>query len=306
MLSMKPTLLFGLTFILILGMISCDKIDNPQLPTLGLDLNLFPGEPEDYPFPILEGNSNPLKNVLLEDYTGHKCVPCVAAAEVAKEIEDDNLGRVHVVSIHASPSGNFQQTDDEHPTDFTTESGDTYVIEMDGLDFNPVGTINRTLDEQSLGQSSIWQVVTYWDANSTLQLDTDLDIDLQVVTNYFSETNGLFIHSRADVLNQVEGNFNLVHYLVRKEVEAAQTTTSGVDEEYGHHNVLSDNIGGAWGVNVFSGNSISGLNIENQVSFELPDPNGDPTYEADNLLLFSYIVNRDTYEILQVRRTEVN
>ena len=60
----------------------------------------------------------------LEDYTGHKCTNCPAAATIATQLEDDTALGVIVVSIHASTDGSFQSTDEvEFTVDYQTDAG---------------------------------------------------------------------------------------------------------------------------------------------------------------------------------------
>jgi hypothetical protein len=282
---------------------SCDKIENPVLPTYGFDLALFPGEIQDYPYPDIQAADNPQKNVLLEDYTGHRCPNCPVASGIAEQVEEDNYPRVVTVSIHASTTGNFQLVDDEHPTDFTTEAGDSYIVELEALDFNPIGNVNRK--EGLLGGSGIWLFHPNWESNVEQELETDLIVDLQVHINHYPETNGLFVHSRVDFQEELEGRFHIVHYLVRKEVESPQTSGSNLIEDYIHHNVLSGTLNGAWGEEVLNGTASAGSTYQYDISYELPGQAEDQTFASENLKVISYIMDRDTYEIFQVVSTDI-
>ena len=63
---------------------SCDRITNPYPPqvVLELDTTLYPGNWDDYvanEWPTFTANTNIDRNILIEDYTGHKCIFCPAA-----------------------------------------------------------------------------------------------------------------------------------------------------------------------------------------------------------------------------------
>ncbi len=60
----------------ILGLFSCDRIENPIPVQYGtLDWELFPGgDSADYNWPTWTTNTNTERNVLIEDFTGHTCV----------------------------------------------------------------------------------------------------------------------------------------------------------------------------------------------------------------------------------------
>jgi len=281
---------------------SCDKVDCPLVPLPELDYTLFPGEPVDYPFPTFEQNENELINVLFEDYTGHKCVPCAAAAPIAEGIADEHPNRVFLTQLHASPFGEFQSVDAAHPIDYTTEAGTAYANEITGFEGNPQATANRGIPE---GASTIWLASSTWVSNVDDALELPLEIDLQLKYNHYPETNGLFLHVETEFKTEVEGRINVVSYLIRKETVSPQSTPFGLNPQYTHHNVMSGAIGGTWGVNVASNTTAAGSKFYTDFSYELPDPASDETYALENLMVFTYVFDRETYQVYQVVGTEI-
>ena len=145
-------------YIIILSLIylGCDKIETPIPPVFGdVDWSLYPGDSTGYltlynfdnPESNWIPNTNTRKNILLEDYTGHKCTNCPEAATIAVNLENDTSLGVIVASLHASPSGNFQVVvPPEFNIDFTTIAGTEYtntIITEGVFPGNPCGTINR-------------------------------------------------------------------------------------------------------------------------------------------------------------------
>lgn len=282
---------------------SCDKIENPIPITYddGLDWNLFPnGDSADYPWPVWITNINANRNVLIEDYTGHLCTNCPAAATIASNLEIDNPGRVFVASIHASPDGSFQEVTSEFVTDFTTIAGTNYTTAMTGFLGNPMGTINRLA--QGLG-NNVWYFDSEWALATSNALSAPLQVNMQLKHNYFASTNAIFVHTETEFLQELEGTYNVVLYLIRDTVIAPQELSTGVDEEYHHHSVLTDNINGAWGTQMVSGNITAGEKFYNDFTYQIPTI--DPTFSIDNLSLISYVCNRETYEIVQVIKTKL-
>ena len=243
-------------YLLILAFYSCDKIDTPIAEEYGkFDLSLFPGDPLNYftqyydiADPENEWGINPnLKGILLEDYTGHKCTNCPAAAQIAKDLEQDSVLNVIVASIHASEDGSFQATDNLFTENYETEAGNEYVrgSEMIGFLGNPMGTINRNDGGIS---NSVWYFSSGWGNGVNNEINNTLDINVQVKYFYFPSTNGLFIHSETSVINDLNGNYHLVIYLIRDDVVSPQKFNAGiVDTNYHHHAILSDNINNTWG-----------------------------------------------------------
>ena len=72
---------------------------NPYPPEVNLELDttLYPGLWSDYEnndWPIFSENTNTNRNVLIEDFTGHKCVFCPAAADLAHALHEADPSRV--------------------------------------------------------------------------------------------------------------------------------------------------------------------------------------------------------------------
>lgn len=284
---------------------SCDRIENP-IPIVegGLNWDLFPdGDSTDYTWPTWTTNTNSLQNVLLEDFTGHTCTNCPAAAVIAKGLEDANPGRVFIASIHASIGNAFQAVSPpEFTTNFTTEAGNTYANDIPSFFGNPSGTINR--QGGGLG-SSVWFLSSAWTNTTFTALTNTPKANLQVQTNYYPQSKGLFIHTESEFLTTLTGDYALVIYLIRKSVVSPQKLANGtVEEEYHHHNVLTNVINGTWG-NTIASAPVSGEVVYNNFAIELPDNANDDTYNTDNLSLIVYVYNKSTYEVLQVISTEL-
>lgn len=297
-------------FILLITILSCDKIESPLPEEFGkFDWSLYPGDPSNYPYDISNpsinwGENTNTKGILLEDYTGHKCTNCPAAAQTAKSLEDDSIKNVIVASIHASANGSFQETDGLYLNDYRTDAGDEYVSEMTGFLGNPMGTINR--NSQGLS-GTVWYLATEWINGVNNEINKPLIANIQLKKNYFESTNGLFIHTETSFLSPVSGDFHLIIYLIRNDVVSPQKFDAGVvDTNYHHHSVLSDNINGTWGTLINDG----GLADENTIvyndfTYELPNPSLYPTYNIENLSLIAYLCNRNTYEVIQVIKSDI-
>lgn len=280
---------------------SCDRIENPVVKNNArLNWSLYPNaDTTTYPWPVWSQNTNTQRRVLLEDYTGHTCTNCPSAAVIAKNIENSNGGDVIVMSVHASTTGGFQEPElPEFPLDFRTPAGDEYANVMN-IAGNPLGMVNR---KNNNGTYIIFS--TDWSTECNNELPKSPDFNLQAQYNYFEETNGLFFHTEVEVLNDISGNFNLIHYVIRDTVVAPQKDQGGVVyDEYDHHSVLSDNINGIWGNVIISGDAASGSKSYQNYSYQLPDPTSDTTYKINNISIVSIICNRDNYEVLQVIKT---
>lgn len=285
---------------------SCDKVENPIVPPLEIDTTLYPGNWIDYPWPVFGVNTNTFRNVLIEDYTGHKCPNCPAAAAAASGIETANPGRVFVASIHASPGDAFQSTsipgDGEYPhykTDFTTDAGDAYVTDIPGLIGNPVGMMNREISNEG----TPWNhSIASWTGVVAQQLaDNDLKINLQQSLNYFPSTNGLFVHVQAEALEQISANVSIVSYYIQKGIIATQKDGSNTIDHYHHHNVMRGAISPIYGEPIFSSaNTGDKFKVDFSFKVSLDSFNID-----SNIRVITYAMDLDSYKIYQVIQSDV-
>ena len=169
---------------------------------------------------------------------------------------------------------------------------------------NPMGTVNRTSNGFA---GSVWYFDSDWSSIVTNELGNPLVANIQVEYNYYAQTNGLFIHTESEFNNSLSGDYNLIIYLIRDGVEAPQKLNNGTtEEEYEHHAVVTDNINGTWGDAIVNGSVNAGDKFYNDFSYQLTAPSTDSTFEVANLSLITYLCDRNSYEVLQVIKTELN
>lgn len=285
-----------------LGLIipSCDKVEFPNIPISGVDTTLYPGSFSEYTIPSFSENTNSFRNVLIEDFTGHRCPACPAAAVIAKGLEEANPGRVFVASIHAGPSNNgiteFQKTSASYPTDFTTPEGTTMASTFFqlGIGFvgNPRGGINRISNES--GEFMFSQ--SFWVDKTNDALTTPVKVNLQAKSNYYPETNGVFLHVETDFETTMTGDYNIVVYAIENLRIAPQIVGADEVEDYHHENIHRGNIfGETWGRSVASGEISAGTKVVTNFSYAVPE---DLTNETMHFLI--YVYDKETYEIMQV------
>lgn len=301
-------IVFFLGLIVTLSFISCDKVENPIKPAITLDTALYPGNWADYVFPTFSQNSNTGRNVLLEDYTGHRCPNCPDAGWTAKNLELANPDRVFVASIHAAPTGlsSFQTTASDcgqvsNPLNefcaiFYCDEGIEYgqIFGGSGLGFfgNPQGNLSRI----NFTGTDMFQFHTEWpQKTSEILVANDLKVNLQAQSNFYPSTNGLYLHTETEFLEDLTGNYNMVVYLLEDEVEDFQDSVGVHVEEYKHENILRGCIDGLpWGRTI-TGATTAGSKSYLDYSYQLASGEVNTDY---HLLIYVYDVS--TYEILQV------
>ena len=292
---------------------SCDRVSNPypEVEVLDLDTTLYPGNWSDYlanEWPEFMPNTNNNRAILIEDFTGHKCVFCPAAADLAHSLYLANPTRVFTTSIHAGPAGlgDFQQIDPpNYPLDFTNPQGleiGTYFGTNDGgFPGNPRGTINRVTN------GSIFQGPNSWSSMVSTQLTENvLNVNIQSKLNYYAETKGAFLHVEVEKLNQSLSNeLGIVAYIIEDSLVGDQKMSDNShNENYIHRDIHRGNLNNqAFGRILENSDIIDGKYYVNY-SFVIPNQL-DGNYNASNMHILVYVYDRSTWEIYQVIKQKI-
>ena len=323
MIKISATICFSIFYILCCLLLttttSCDKVKNPYPPQfVDIDTTLLSGVTlEQYKNTLWKDfteNTNTNRNVLIEDFTGHKCVNCPSAAKAARLIEDANINRVFVASIHSGPNGTtgFQSTSGTaFSRDFTNPQGleISKLITDGGFVGNPSGTISRT----SHG-GQIFQNYTTWESyTSSLLSENNLKVNLAAFTNYFPTTRGLFLHTEIDVKSAINDDLYQVVYLIEDSLISPQFTpvdwpVPNIDMNYVHHDIHRGCIDGlAAGRKLTTGDKkdkngkeIPGNKYYLNYTYKLPE-----VYNPENMHLLIFVYNSATKEIYQVIKKSI-
>ena len=299
--------LFGFLFV------SCDHVKNPYPPEVNLELDttLYPGLWSDYEnndWPTFSENTNTNRNVLIEDFTGHKCVFCPAAADLAHALHEADPSRVYIASIHAGPDGigDFQSVSPpDYPLDFTNPEGveiGLYFGENDGgFPGNPRGTVNR------FNNGTIFQSPTQWSSMVNDQLSSNnLKVNIQSELNYYEETKGAFLHVELDPVDaNVAENLGITVYLLEDSLVGDQKMSDNShNSNYIHRDIHRGNLNASAFGRPVSSEDLNGDKYYINYSFVVPNQL-DGQYNASNMHLLIYAFNTETWEIYQVIKQKI-
>jgi thiol-disulfide isomerase/thioredoxin len=314
-------ILFFLAIVLV-GVASCDKVENPYPPNSeipGIWNDLYPiGDSSDYAaneWPTFSVNTNTDRNILLEDFTGHKCIFCPAAAELAHQLETDNPGRVIISTIHTGASGQmeaFQQTVAPYfLTDFTNSEsfaiGKKFGNDWAGSPFigNPFGAISR----KDHGNGFPVIMAQQWNASTNSMIAAnDFKVRIQAEKNYYPSTRGLFLHAEVEVVDASlsSNDLNIVVHILEDSVVAAQEFPAGTfsepspfdkyDLDYVHRDIFRESIDGfTYGRTLDATHLDANGNYYFNYAYRLPDE-----YNSDNMHVIIYVRDAVTEEVYQV------
>lgn len=170
--------------------------------------------------------------VLIEEFTGQRCVNCPNAATEIARIQQSYGENVIAVAIHSGPLAIFSR---DQVTGLRTELGDTYYNYW-SVEEEPSALINRKGGVVRLSQ---WQAMIH----DQLQLQTPLSLKVACQTR---SANGFDIQVSIHSSASYRGKLQL--WLTEDQVVAPQLMTDGtMNAEYVHQHVLRTAVNGDWG-----------------------------------------------------------
>lgn len=253
--------------------ISCDIIEDPLKPTN----NSTCGD---------ENATLPIRKILIEDYTAHKCVFCPLAANTLEEIKDKYRDHIIPIGIHV---GYLAKPDNEFPNDFRTNTGnelDDYYNISSSL---PKGLINRTeYDGNILLSPNSWAAFV----NTLYSVKPEIDITIE--STYDQQTKKVTAKISAEYLANINDNMNIGLYVTEDSIVSPQKLVgSPTIEDYVHRHMLRKGITSAFGDNFIS-SAMFGDVVEKQYTFSV-----DTEWNINHIELVAFISKTETKEIIQ-------
>jgi len=223
---------------------SCDKIDPPYKKDGGS------ADTTECPLPEFPVNNNPVRKVLMEEFTGHQCPNCPKGQQKIKELAAKYGDQLNVVAIHA---GVFAELDPTHgyTNDFRTPEGTKINDDFDAGNLGyPSGMVNRVVkappDNRILSRYE-------WEGAMDTMMTTAPYFDIQIITDYNEADRKLCTHVQTEFLQDITKEVNLVIYILEDSIVSKQTNndptigpTPAIDD-YVHMHVLRGTVSGAYG-----------------------------------------------------------
>lgn len=245
------------------------------------------------------------RKVFVEDYTGHKCGNCPAAADTLKYLEKKYPGQIVPLAIHA---GFFATTNASYPTDFRTTAGNAYDTQF-GISNagNPNGLINRG----GYGSGGFIKAYTSWEGEVVQMLSKPAKFELKIKNNFTSSNNNLNTSITVRSLSNNSGVYKLVVLLSEDSIIAEQLdyrlpSGSQLISNYEFKHVLRDAINSTWGDAVFA----TGAVANDSIVKTYPNYTLNSGYNAAKCHVIAYVYDADPnspsyYEVLQVEEAHV-
>lgn len=255
---------------IVLALCACNEIDEDERWV-------------DYELPALE------RNVLLEEFTGQKCINCPEGAAQAKKLQEMFDHKVIVVGIHA---GGYAETN------YMTDAGNAYwekfYSDGDGRGY-PAAMVDRDRSSISNGFQSEWSSNVIRAGMVTAQYS------LSMSTDYNVDTGNLVVVSTLKKTTELADNKTKLLLLLTesKIIDWQFSVNPPLIPDYEHNHVLrgaigdKDEIPNYWGTDVKI-SSLEELTVTSS-SYQL-----NKDWVPENMNVVGIVYDADTFEVLQV------
>lgn len=169
--------------------------------------------------------------VLLEDFTGQRCINCPKGSEVIEQLQEEYGDAVIAVGIHGGPLG-FKGS--STLVGLATEVGDEYYNHWQ-LEYQPVGLVNRH------------GAVNYTDWAATVRAQLAITAPLSMEAQADIQDGKININL---TITGTDGNTTgkLQVWVLEDRITAMQLMPDGTaNSEYVHNHVLRTPVNGTWG-----------------------------------------------------------
>lgn len=198
---------------------------------VGPSINLTENNPLPGDTTYMEQPAAPIpKNVVLEEFTGVRCVQCPEGHEKAKAIETAHPGRAFPVSIH---TGFFAVPYPNQPDYKIPEGAD--IERMLGPQSYPYAAVNR---KQFQGEDYILITLNKWENYTQQELNATSPVGLALEHTYNPTTRKLNLVANLKCLQTSAEPLHISAVILEDSIVGPQQTPQGVDSNYLHQHVL--------------------------------------------------------------------
>lgn len=235
-----------------------------------------------------------VRNVLLEEYTGHRCGNCPRAAKVAESLHELYGDRVIIMRVHAGPYAN---TKGFYSYDFRTPEGNEFDVFFGNSQAgNPNGMVSR----YGYSNNHILPEAK-WESSISDLLDDDPRLSIEIEAVVDTSSKKITIDYKIKYLMDGSGDDNLCLFILEDNIINYQTDYSKDPTDipdYNHSHVLRGSINGTWGEPLNAQGISEGDEFEDTVNYTIPQ---DKDWVPSELSILAFVHdNGGSYEVYQV------
>lgn len=260
--------------------------NKPIIPCLSCDNSTNPINPETV-----------VKKVLMEEFTGVRCVNCPQAKIEIDNLQSENLFGEKFIAV-AYHAGFFSRPYNNSKNNYRTDQGDVLIEFLDQPIGFPSGVINRKLFS---GEADLQiEAFATWGGFVGQELEEAAMMSLDLATTYNASNRILNVSVGITPLQNISDDLNLSILITEDDIVDVQLTPEGIVEDYAQTHVFRTMITNTLGDPITDA-LVANQSTSNIYSFILPTE-----WVAENCKVVAFVHQAiESKEVLQVEEVAI-
>ncbi|MEX2590910.1 MAG: Omp28-related outer membrane protein [Chitinophagales bacterium] len=214
----------GIFFLLIGVFFSCEEI-GPEIRLTDPEVSV---ELVDTSYLLTTIPAAQEKRVLIEDFTGVKCINCPKGHDMVDDLRAAYPGKVIPVAMHS----NFLANPYAGDQDLRSPEAQSLDQRLGPTIAKPTGAVNRVeVNGEQLFFINEWAQI----CSDEIAKNNIINVHLE---NTATETEQVLVKVRLEFLEEIQEALSISVFLLENDIEVTQLTPDGEDEAYIHNHVL--------------------------------------------------------------------
>jgi thiol-disulfide isomerase/thioredoxin len=298
---MKNKIVSAVLVGLVMLMAGCDYVDQPY--TVPGPNGCTVSEPSFTP------RTSPVRKVLVEDITGHRCGNCPRAAETIENLMNTYGEQIIALGLHSELSQDFTDVYSSdtlvNPSlkfsyDFRTVTA-TQIDEHFGV--STAGLPNGMVNRKNYGGSVVAGYTT-WSTHVASELTLPQQMDIQLKNFWTPADSSICSFYFVEALADLNANYKICMFIMEDSIVNWQKDYAASPTDipaYLHRHVLRGSVNGTWGTAVNSNTVIAdGEQFIQGFSTKI-----DPSkWNIHHLYIVAFVYDATTFEVIQAEETK--
>ena len=255
--------------------------------TFLLGIGLFFTSCEEAPIPITLEPLTGDKTIVLEEYSGASCVPCVEGHQILENLEHLYGENLIVVTMHTFVGGQGNPLPESN-YDFRTQGGQDILEYLGFPQGIPSGVVDRS---EFTGGDGLQLSKQQWAGAISEEVQKQARLLMDVSTEYNPTSREVSIDVSMLPLEDINESTSLTVLITESKIHDWQATPDGHVEDYEHNNILraviSPTLGAATGA--LTKNESKTMSFD----FTLPVANETGPWNSENCKIIAYVSIND-------------
>ena len=238
------------------------------------------------------------KHVIIEEFSGVRCVNCPAGNAYIKQISDENPGRIISAVLH---TGGFAVPYPDSTEDFESEETKNVGSFLQVVGF-PSATVDRALFDGQTDIPMLAAPLTNWGVAADERMTLVPPVNVTVSGTYNASDRSVRVRLEMVYTEAVAGDNNFTIYLIENKIIDPQLDLDGYVANYEHNHVVRKFLTASQGTSVTSQELVSGLTAIKEFEVVLEE-----NWVPENMEVVAFVHRTgDSKEILQGAHGGIN